>query len=72
MFGILIVHRMACNYLFSLFCLLPEERLHTENDMVLALLSKRKEQSLLEQEGELPVCYLACLRASSYSKAFEG
>lgn len=60
MFGILIVHRVACNYLFSLLCLLSEELLHIENDMVLSLTSKRKEQSLLEKEGELPMCYLAC------------
>lgn len=35
----------------------PEERLHVWNGAVLAVASKGKEQSLLEQRGELPVCH---------------
>lgn len=59
MFGILIVHCRACNYLLSLLHLLPEELLHTENDMLLAVALKRWEQLL--GAGGRASCVLPCL-----------
>lgn len=70
MFGILIVHCRACNYLLSLLCLSPEELLETENGMGLAVTSKGREQSLLEQTGELHMCHPLCSPGQFLSKGF--